>query len=156
VTNETVIAMKRTSKAAEAALPGCGAARFWPAEFPALGQFGQPSASPVNSRRNHWATSRRDGLADTPWCDRVHRERVGDRQAEQLRERPRARSDLHHNSSLVRVCCQRLLTKPAFEVVEQLVLSPSVARTAARPFRRQLRFQASINRAFVQHCRFSS
>jgi hypothetical protein len=62
-----------------------------------------------------------DGLADTPRRNHVHRKRVGNRQTEQLRERPGARADLHpqfeHGARLLPEVVE---SSPSLEIVEQL------------------------------------
>src|SRR6516225_6766253 len=128
-TNDTGIAMKRTSCAAEAALP-CRrrvVTRLRDVEFPGLAmrahtacKSGKFPAQPLGNQAGG------DGLADSPRSNVVHRERIADRQTEQLREGPGTRTHLHpqleHGACLLPGIVQ---APPTLEIVKQRLDSPS-------------------------------
>ena len=67
-----------------------------------------------------------DGLTDSPRRDFAHREVFGDRQAEQLRERPCARTDLHPEFEYgARLLPQIVESPPTLEIVKQRFYAPA-------------------------------
>src|SRR5580658_5057981 len=142
--NETGISMRRPSEAAEAMSPctARGGTRTRPREFYRLAVpakvIGKSGKFPTQPLRDQTGSDR---LTEPPGCDQPHRERVGDRQAEQLCERPGARANLYpqfgHGARLLPDVVE---SPPALEIVEQRFYPPAAGVELRDYFGIQIRF----------------
>ncbi len=144
--------MKQRYGAAEATSRGVSrrVTRFGPLEFSGLplrgsaaGKSGKFPPQPLGDQTSG------DGLTDSPRCDFAHREVLGNRQAEQLRERPRARTDLHPELEYrARLLPEIVQSPPTLEIVKQGhdILPVNISRMTLLSTIPSTRLLASVSR----------